>query len=187
VDRDTDSPGLVGDRTGDGLTDPPRCVRRELISATPLELIDRLHQTDVAFLDQIEELQAAVRILFGDRNNESKVGLDKLAFGFVGLGLADADRLVRTLDLDRGKMILLFDRGDLGLGLFDLGVKLTLLGRSRFLVDLLLRFCDEAFVFADLLDGLPDRRDQNLTRAFGKVQSLDLMSDLQTSPRRLTL
>ena len=59
--------GLVGNGAGDGLAYPPRCVRRELIAAAILELIDRLHQADIAFLDQVEELQAAVGVFLGDR------------------------------------------------------------------------------------------------------------------------
>jgi hypothetical protein len=31
-----------------------------------------LHQADVALLDQVEELQAAVRIFLGDRDDESR-------------------------------------------------------------------------------------------------------------------
>jgi hypothetical protein len=63
VDRDADRARLIGNRARDGLADPPRRVGRELVAAAVLELVDRLHQTDVAFLDQIEELQAAVRVL----------------------------------------------------------------------------------------------------------------------------
>src|SRR5215203_2824955 len=42
VNRDTDRACLVGDRTGDRLPDPPRRVCRELITATPFELVDGL-------------------------------------------------------------------------------------------------------------------------------------------------
>ena len=94
VDRDADRPRLVGDGTRDRLPDPPCRVGRELITTPPFELVDRLHQTDVAFLDKVEELQAAVGVFLGDRNNQPKVGLDQFTFCLVGLGLADADRLV---------------------------------------------------------------------------------------------
>src|SRR5688572_65516 len=59
VHRDADGARLVGDRARDGLADPPRGVGRELVAAAVFELVDRLHQADVAFLDQVEELQAA--------------------------------------------------------------------------------------------------------------------------------
>jgi hypothetical protein len=40
-----------------------------------------LHEADVPLLDQVEELEAAVRVLLGDRNHQAKVGLDELALG----------------------------------------------------------------------------------------------------------
>ena len=55
VDRKTDRAAVVGDRPRDGLANPPRRVRRELEPAAELESIDRLHQTEVAFLDEIQE------------------------------------------------------------------------------------------------------------------------------------
>src|SRR6185503_1276346 len=62
VHRDADRARLVGNRAGDRLADPPRRIGRELVAAPILELVDRLHQPDVAFLDQVEELQAAVGV-----------------------------------------------------------------------------------------------------------------------------
>src|SRR5688500_5679973 len=98
--RDPDRTGLVGDRTSDGLTDPPRRIGREFIPTTPFELIDRLHQADIPFLDKVEKLQTAVRVFLSDRYDEPKVSLDELAFRFIGLLLAGEDRLVRAFDLD---------------------------------------------------------------------------------------
>ena len=111
VHRNTDRARLVGDRAGDRLADPPRRVGRELITAPPFEFVDGLHQTDVAFLNQIEELQSAVRVFLGDRNDQTQVGFDQFAFGLTGLLFADDDRLQRPLDLDRrDDGVLRFDR-----------------------------------------------------------------------------
>ncbi len=126
VNRDADRAGLIGDCTRDRLANPPRCVGREFVSATPFEFIDGLHQTDVAFLNQIEELQAAICVFLGDRNDETQVGLDQLAFCLVRVKLADADRLIRALDLDRRQMIFLLDRGQYCLGVGDFRIKLFL-------------------------------------------------------------
>src|SRR3546814_18612635 len=73
---DLDRARLVGDRAGDRLPDPPGRIGRELVAAAILELVDRLHQTDIAFLNEIQELQAAVRVLLGDRDSseERRVG-----------------------------------------------------------------------------------------------------------------
>ena len=85
VHGDADRARLVGDRAGDRLADPPGRVGRELVAAPPLELVDRLHQADVALLDQVQELQPAVRVLLGDRDHEAQVRLDQLALRAVGL------------------------------------------------------------------------------------------------------
>src|SRR5471030_270088 len=81
----TDGAGLVGDRTGDGLAYPPRCIGRKLVAATVFELVHRFHQADVALLDQIEELQAAVGVFLGDRNDQAQVGLGHFALGLARL------------------------------------------------------------------------------------------------------
>ncbi len=66
VHRDADGAGLVRDGAGDGLTDPPGGIGREFVTATVLELVDRLHEADVALLDEVEELKTAVGVLLGD-------------------------------------------------------------------------------------------------------------------------
>jgi hypothetical protein len=93
VHRDTDGARLVGDRAGDRLTDPPGGVGRELVAAAVFELVDRLHQADVAFLDQVQELQAAVGVFLGDRDHEAQVGLDHFLLGLPGFALALLHRL----------------------------------------------------------------------------------------------
>ena len=79
-----DGAAVVGDGAADGLADPPGGVGRELEAAAELEAVDRLHQADVAFLDQIEQRQAAIRVALGDRHHQPQVGFEQLA-----LGLAD--------------------------------------------------------------------------------------------------
>ena len=66
VHRDADRAGLVGDRAGDRLADPPRGVRRELEALGVVELVDRPHQAEVALLDEVEELHAPTAVALGD-------------------------------------------------------------------------------------------------------------------------
>jgi hypothetical protein len=98
VHRDADGARLVGDRARDGLADPPRGVGRELVAAAVFELVHRLHQADVAFLDQVEELQAAVGVLLGDRDHQAQVGLGHLALGAAHLGFAGGHLAVDVLE-----------------------------------------------------------------------------------------
>src|SRR3546814_8055953 len=76
VNRDADRARLIGDRAGDRLANPPGRIGAELVAAAIFELVDRLHQADVAFLDQVEELQPAVGVFLGDRDDEAQIRLD---------------------------------------------------------------------------------------------------------------
>src|SRR6516162_411039 len=88
VHGDADGARLVGDRAADRLPDPPGGIGRELVAAAILELVDRLHQANIAFLDQVEELQAAVGIFLGDGDDEAQVRLHHLLLGLARLALA---------------------------------------------------------------------------------------------------
>src|SRR5436190_15304021 len=112
VHRDADRARLVGNRAGDRLTDPPCRIGREFIAAAIFEFIDRFHQADIAFLDQIEELQAAVGVFLGDRDDEPEVGLDHLLFRAAGFALAALDRLHDAAELGNRQLRLAGDLGD---------------------------------------------------------------------------
>src|SRR3954449_10938174 len=81
VHRDADRAALVGDRAGDRLADPPRRVRRELVAAPIVELLDRADQPERALLDQVQERQPAAQIGLRDRDDEAQIGLDHLLLG----------------------------------------------------------------------------------------------------------
>ncbi len=78
VDRNADRAGLVGNRPGDRLANPPGGVGRELEAAAVLVLVDRPHQAGVALLDQVQEAQAAVAVLLGDRDHQPQVAAGEL-------------------------------------------------------------------------------------------------------------
>src|SRR5690606_1158078 len=66
----------------------PGGIGRELVAAAILELVDGFHQPDVAFLNEVQELQAAVGVLLGNRDNETQIGLDHLSLCLGCLTLA---------------------------------------------------------------------------------------------------
>ena len=99
VHRNTDRACLIGDRSRYGLSNPPSRVGREFVAAAVLEFIYRLHQSDIAFLNQVEELQAAIGVLFGDGNHEAQIRLDHLFLRTTCLRLADGHFAIDFLDL----------------------------------------------------------------------------------------
>src|SRR5215813_4179457 len=116
VHGDADGAGLVGDGACDGLADPPCGVRGELVAAAVLELVHGLHEADVAFLDQVEELQPAVRVLLGDGDDEAEVGLHHLLLGPRRLDLAGPDVLDDALEVIGAGLRVLLRAPDLLLG-----------------------------------------------------------------------
>src|SRR5437879_5083324 len=99
VYRDADGARLVGNRASDGLPNPPRGVCRELVATAVFEFVDGLHQSDVAFLNQVEELQSAVGVFLGNRNDQTKIGLNQLALGLLRVHVALYDLALRALEL----------------------------------------------------------------------------------------
>ena len=88
VNGDADGARLVGDRARDRLTNPPCRIGAEFVAAAIFEFIDRLHEADIAFLNEIEELQSAVGIFLGNGNHETKVRLHHFLLGDARLALA---------------------------------------------------------------------------------------------------
>ena len=90
VHRDADRAALVGERAADRVTDPPRRVGREAVAARVIEALDRLHQADVALLDQVDQRQATAVVAARDRDHEAQVRLDEAVLRVV---LAHVGRL----------------------------------------------------------------------------------------------
>jgi hypothetical protein len=87
VHRNADRPALVGHGAGDRLPNPPGGVRAELEAAAIFELVDRSHQAGVPFLNQVEEAEAAVAVLLGNRDDEPQVAFRQFPLGLLILGI----------------------------------------------------------------------------------------------------
>ena len=85
---------MVGDGAGDRLANPPRGVGAELVAAAVFVLVHRPHQAGVAFLDEVQERQAAVAVLLGDGDDQPQVAAGELALGLFVL-VEDAARSPR--------------------------------------------------------------------------------------------
>ena len=78
--RNTDRSRLIGDRTGDCLTDPPGCIGTELVSFGVIEFFYCFDQPQVTFLNQIQEQHATSHITFCDADYQTKVGFCQTFF-----------------------------------------------------------------------------------------------------------
>src|SRR5205085_6405071 len=74
VNGNADGARLVSNRASDGLTNPPGSVGGKFVAAAPIELVGTFHQAEIAFLNEIEELQAMMSIFLGNGDHEAKVG-----------------------------------------------------------------------------------------------------------------
>jgi hypothetical protein len=113
VHGDADRARLIRDGAGDRLPNPPGGVGGELVAAPVLELLDRLHQADVALLDEVEELQAAVGVLLGDRDHEAEVGLDQLGLGRSARASPRLSSIAHSAAASRVIPVVLLDLADL--------------------------------------------------------------------------
>ena len=78
VDGNADGAGLVGDRSGDGLANPPGSVRAELVAFAIVELLDGANKADVPFLDQIEQGHAPPDVFLCHADHQPQVRLREL-------------------------------------------------------------------------------------------------------------
>ena len=79
VNRNPDGAALVGNRARNGLANPPHRIGRYLHTASIVELFDGMHQTHIAFLDQIKKVKRAVAaVLLGNGHNQPQMCPDHL-------------------------------------------------------------------------------------------------------------
>ena len=90
VHRQADGPTRVGNRSCDRLANPPRGVRRKLVTSQVLVLLHRSHQTRIALLDQIQKTQASLAILLGNRNDQSQVSVGQVLLGLLVVHIRNA-------------------------------------------------------------------------------------------------
>ena len=110
--RDSDGPGLVGDGTGDGLSDPPCGIGRELEASVIIEFFYGSDEADVAFLKKVEKRHAASDMFLGYADDQSKIGFDEMFLSFFSF-LEDLFEIFTENDLAGFEEINEFLFGDL--------------------------------------------------------------------------
>ena len=81
--RHTNRACLVGDGTGNGLADPPCGIGGKLVSLGIVKLVHSTDQARVAFLDQIQNVQAAAGILLRNGDHQPEICLGKFILGIL--------------------------------------------------------------------------------------------------------
>ena len=83
---------LIGNSARNRLADPPDGISRNLDPATIVVFFDRAHEAHIAFLDQVEQVQRTLAVVFSrDRSHQTKVGLNHLLARSLDLSLGLAD------------------------------------------------------------------------------------------------
>ena len=93
---------MIGDGAGDRLANPPGGVGAELEAAAIFVLVHRPHQAGVAFLDDVQEREAAVAVFLGDGDDQAQVAAGQLPLGVLVLvvNLSDGhDAAVQVLGI----------------------------------------------------------------------------------------
>src|SRR2546425_301423 len=85
MDRYTNRASLIRDSTSNSLADPPCGIRAELVALGVVELLDSPDQTDVTFLDQVQQAHTAANILFRYTDNQAQVSLGQTALGLLAI------------------------------------------------------------------------------------------------------
>ena len=94
--RDANGARLIRDGARDSLPHPPGGVSGKFVAAPVIEFVHRFHQSDVAFLDQVQELQPAIGVALSYGDHQTQVRLDQLLLGGLGFLLAALDNLERA-------------------------------------------------------------------------------------------
>ncbi len=90
--RNTDGTCLIRQRSGNGLSDPPGGISRELVALRVIEFFHALDQSEISLLDKIQEAHAAAGVPLRDADHETEVGLDQpLLRPYVSLCLAPCE------------------------------------------------------------------------------------------------
>src|SRR6185369_6450311 len=110
--RNSDGMSLFHYRARDRLSNPPRAISREFASAPPIELLDRSHQADVAFLNKVEELKTAPGVLLCDRDYEPEIRAHHFIARAGGFIVAGAHLRQSAFELGRSHVPMSFQIGE---------------------------------------------------------------------------
>src|SRR5438270_13719673 len=77
--RQMDQARLFTSSATDGLTNPPGGIRSEMTTALVIKLLGSTHESQVAFLDQINKWYTRTGIATSDSDNQAEITFDQPA------------------------------------------------------------------------------------------------------------
>ena len=80
MNRNSDCSSLISDGSCDCLSNPPCCIGAEFVSSFMVEFFSGSDESQVSFLNEVEEEHASADIFFCDADNQTEVCLNKFAF-----------------------------------------------------------------------------------------------------------
>src|SRR5699024_6387884 len=85
VDWDADGASLIGHGTSDCLTDPPSGISGEFATLGVVKLLHCVDESEVSFMDEIQEQHASTGEAFGQRYDQTKVCLEQVVLGTTSI------------------------------------------------------------------------------------------------------
>ena len=83
---------VLGQRLENRLADPPDRIGDELEATRLVEPLDRLHQADVPFGNQLDERETIILVLAGNADHETQIGHDQFLFRLIVAGLGALEK-----------------------------------------------------------------------------------------------
>ena len=71
---------FTGNGSGKVLHDRPGCVRAKFVAACVVEFFRSSNQRHVAVANQTKEIVVGIHVLFGNRHNQTQIGLNDFVF-----------------------------------------------------------------------------------------------------------
>src|SRR5262249_34007135 len=153
---------------------------------SPFELIDRFHQTDIAFLNQIKKLQASICIFLGYRNHKTKISLNQFLLCFVSLLLACNYGIQRSLELNGRDVPFVFAVREPVFCIAQIPFQLALVLVPFLAVDCLASASYRVLSVPGVQYRFPDNRYEPAVLLGSEVEVPDLAADFDSSPSELS-
>jgi hypothetical protein len=109
VDGDLDRTTLLLDGALNRQADPPAAIGGDAVSQGFIELVDRLDQAQVAFLNQVGQREPLIAVFLGNLHHKAKIGADQELLALASPPLERAARSCSSSGLSKGISQIFFE------------------------------------------------------------------------------